>query len=215
MLSYEYKEYVSNIAAEIRSHAIAVLYPKGCLDIENPLVMTIDIIERVIRDVYGGQLEPESTEVMMYESLGEGKFKVHYDRHNVSVSDLIHELGHHFLLHDGEKPPQEGIIARNPLYAGDDKRGTNAFGDNREMAYHHEMAVNHFERAFLLPEREFRNAVKKSRLKEDVNETTVYKCDVVTIANKFAVSYDLVETRLRDLGMWDSRNIHKKQRSTD
>lgn len=187
MLSREYKDYVDEIAEKVKLSALELL-GMTMAEFKN----TPENIRRVI-ECLGGEINPDISNGMRYESLGDGRFNIHCDFASTPVMDLAHELGHHCLLEKGNS--QAGTIAWRR-----DLRGTNFFDDDadgREKAFYHELAVRYFERAFLMPKTEFKKSVEKYTIENKIN--------IAKIAKDFGVPCQLVENRGNDFKLWDYR----------
>jgi len=133
MLSNEYKEYIENIGTRAKELALAKLQKV------EPVKNTKDFFKDSIIPLFGGNVvEQDGAIPARYTPDESGGFTITCDK-DVSVIDLAHELGHHFLL------------------------GHEAACDAREDPIE-EMAADYFAKSFLLPKKPFMEQVVKNSI---------------------------------------------------
>jgi len=200
VLSQEYKDTVDELAKEARRRALELLKVTALnTNLKNM---------KLIIEANGGKLIDDVSDGAKYAYKGENSFEVYYDSRTASAKDLAHELGHHFLLnhlYKGSLP--KGLVLRNIACSGTKEGNSSFFGDEYKIEYLYEMAVLYFERAFLLPKKEFIAAVDNYSNKD--------LCNTVKIAEIFGVSEHLVITRGDDLGLWERRNPRSVRRKVE
>jgi len=201
MLNKGYKDIVDEIAGEAIRHVLALFKT-------DRFKATINNMELAIKSC-GGELVDEVSGGARYVSKSDGCFVVYRDSKTVSVRDLAHELGHYFLLkHMYNGNPPEGLEFRNIACSGVPQNNSTVFGDDYKTEYRYEMAVHYFERAFLLPKKDFITAVDRHTDSKKI-------CNTIRIAEMFGAPEHLVMIRGDDLGLWERRAPRPARRKVE
>jgi len=223
ILSDEFKRHIENLANTIRKFVSEKVGKDILLKDDNK---SRDDFIKMLK-YCGGEFRSIGIAKSMtaYYSLGDGTFYVLGSINNISIYNLLHEVGHHFICEMGKSKKgtvffcndsNEELLNKEEVtkiihkFLKGDTPVIFPFEDNPKDGIDylslHEQAANYFVKAFLMPRDRLLDAINNNcKLRGD---STSF--DASAVARELSVSYIDVECRwnaLKAIGMHDLKGV--------